>query len=278
MGIDWFPCRVEPGIPREEIDRLVQLEARMFLAVGGNLCSDLQRLVKFTETQRVEIDRAYSVAGRLKDRLLFKWTSHRVYVITYEELFPLEWRLDAYRTIPPWELPGQVETWQAHRVQVAQGGHRAYLLQLQMYLRSNAFSDYFRDTLIGAAERARAATSNWGRQPDFCALRDRILASPCPEVLPPPVWEELRFHSLTHLPAKDEQLQQLRGTQDHLAELAKTWNAVVQRGNRHVELPPPVPDLEEWIACCLADGWYARFLAWLEPWVRGGYGLYRDNE
>jgi hypothetical protein len=63
-----------------------------------------------------------------------------------------------------------------------------------------------------------------------------------------------------------------------VAELAKTWNATVQRGNRRVDLPPSFPDLEDWITKRLSDDWYTRFLGWLDPWLRGGYGLYRDNE
>jgi hypothetical protein len=278
MGIVWFPCRVEPGIGREEIDRLVRIEARMFLAAGGRLTSELERLVKFTEPEREEIARAYREAGRLDGRLLFKRTSHHVYAITDEELFPLEWRMDAYRTFPPWELPGQVETWQAYRAQVARGGHRASLLRLLLYLRSNALADYFRGSLIGAAERSLAATSSWARQPEFGAIRDRILTTPCPEVLAPPVWQELADQPLWHAPAADGQFQELRNRYEQVAELAKTWNATVQRGNRRVELPLPFPDLEEWIARRFADDRYARFLTWLEPWVRGGYGLYRDCE
>jgi hypothetical protein len=278
MGIDWFPCRVEPGISREEIDRLVQIEARMFLAADGRLTEELQRLVKFTEHEREEIERAYQEAGRLDGRLLFKHCSHRVYVITYEELFPLEWRLNAYRTILPWELPRQVEAWQAYREQVARGSHRAYLLRLLLYLRSCALAFYFQESLVYAADRSLAATSSWAKQPEFCAVRNRVLNSPCPEILPPPVWRDLADQPLRRPPDQDEQFQELSYAYDRVAELAKTWNATVQRGNRRVDLPPSFPDLEDWITKRLSDDWYTRFLGWLDPWLRGGYGLYRDNE
>ncbi|MGL6097391.1 MAG: hypothetical protein ACRC7O_16520, partial [Fimbriiglobus sp.] len=56
------------------------------------------------------------------------------------------------------------------------------------------------------------------------------------------------------------------------------WNHAVQRGNFKLRRPRRPPAFEDWIAARLNDGWFASFLAWVEPWKRGEYGLYRDCE
>jgi hypothetical protein len=104
MGVDWIPCRVEAGFTREEMNELVRREAAHFRMHGFSIATTLDPRIRFSEAERAEIRRAYLELGPLHQRLLFKYASRRISVITTEELFPVEWRIDAERTILPWDL------------------------------------------------------------------------------------------------------------------------------------------------------------------------------
>lgn len=61
-----------------------------------------------------------------------------------------------------------------------------------------------------------------------------------------------------------------------MAEL-KTKKAV-KRGNYQIRRVEAVPSIETWIHTQLNDARFASFMDRVEPWVDGGYGLYRDCE
>jgi hypothetical protein len=184
-------------------------------------------------------------------------------------LFPIEWRLDAERTILPWELSGQLADWQSYREEVQQGKHRPFLQQLYIYTCLHELATVDLANFISVVHRSLTATGSWSKRPELAACRDEILASDILTLPPPPQWPAGGGESD---PTTVE-----RGIAK-VESLVSAWNHAVQRGNFKLRLPRRPLPFEEWVVSRLNDGWYSSFLAWLEPWKCNGFGLYRDCE
>jgi hypothetical protein len=269
MGVDWIPCRVEAGYTREEMHELVQLEAAHFRVSGSSHASTLDSRVRFSEADQAEIRRAYTDRGPLHRRLLFKLDGHRISVIVWEELFPIEWRIDAERTILPWELAEQFSAWQGYRDEVAQGMHQAYLRQLYVYVQIHALVTVEVANLTSVVRSSLTATASWARRTEVGVCRDELLAGDILALPHPPTWPG---------GGAEPDLLVVQRAFERVESAISTWNRAVQRGNKCVRPPKRPPGFDEWVANRLGDGWYSSFLVWVEPWKRGGYGLYRDCE
>jgi hypothetical protein len=233
------------------------------------MASGLDPRIQFSEVERERIRQAYLEPGPLHRRLLFKHESHRVSVISSEVLFPIEWRIDAERTILPWELGDQLAEWQRYREEVEQGRHRPFLQQLYIYACLHEFVTVDLANFIAVVQRSPTATGNWAERPEVVACRDEVLAAPILTLPVPPRWPSGGGES------------DLMATERAFAKVESSvsaWNRAVQRGNVRLRLPRRPLPFEQWIATRLDDGWYSSFLDWVEPWKRGGYGLYRDCE
>lgn len=152
---------------------------------------------------------------------------------------------------------------------VGRGGHRPFLRQLYVYACLHELATVDLANFIHAVQHSLAATGGWAKRPEVAACRDRVLAEPLLAFPPPPRWPEGDGES-------DLSLVERNFVRVESAVLA--WNHAVQRGNVMLRIPRRPPAFEDRIAGRLNDGWYASFLAWVEPWKRGGYGLYRDCE
>jgi hypothetical protein len=269
MGVDWIPCRVEAGYTREEMCELVRLEAAHFRMSGSSSAALLDPRIRFSEVERAEIQRAYTARGPLHRRLLLKLDGHRVSVITQEELFPIEWRIDAERTILPWELAEQFSAWRSYRDEIGRGMHQAYLRQLYIYVQIHALVSVEVYNLTWVARSSLTATGSWARRPEVGACRDELLAGEILALPQPPCWPD---------GGAEPDVRVVQRAFERVESAISAWNRVVQRGNKCVRPPKRPPGFDEWVANRLRDGWYLSFLVWLEPWRRGGYGLYRDCE
>jgi hypothetical protein len=164
MGVDWIPCRVEADCSKEELCELVRREAMHFRASGSSMATLLDPRISFSKAEQERIRQAYLELGPLHRRLLFKRESHLVSVIGSEELFSIEWRHDAERTILPWELCDQLAQWQNYREEVARGKHRPFLQQLYIYARLHELVTVDLANFIPLVQRALTATSSWAQR------------------------------------------------------------------------------------------------------------------
>jgi len=205
----------------------------------------------------------------LRRRALFKRESQRVSVLHSEVLFPIEWRIAAERTILPWELGDRLTEWERYREEVKQGRHRPFLRQLYLYACLHELVTVDLANFIPVVQHSLTATGSWAKRPEVVACRDEVLAEPILTLPPPPRW-----------PAGDA-ASDLSLAERAFAKVESSvvaWNNAVQRGNVRLRLPRRPLAFEQWIAARLTDEWYSSFLAWVEPWKYGGYGLYRDCE
>lgn len=269
MGVDWIPCRVELGCSADALCEHVRREALHFRAGGGSLAATFDSRIHFTDAERERNRQAYLELGPLHAKLLLKRESHRVSVISSEVLFPIEWRLDAERTIPPEELSDQLAMWQSYREAVMRGAHRPFLEQLYIHASVHELVTVDFANLLNVAQRSLTATSGWARTPEVMACRKRVLAESMPTLPSPPNWQ-----------AGDRALEPSLVVQTFAKVESEVlaWNTAVRRGNARLQLPKQPLPFEDWIAALLKDERYDSFLAWVEPWQRGGYGLYRDCE
>lgn len=269
MGTDWIPCRIEPGCSREQLSEHVRREAAHFRIGGGSHTTDIDPRVPYDEAEAAEIRQSYQEFGPLHRHLLLKIASHRIYVITWEELFPIEWRLDSQRTILPWELPDQIEIWQSYRRDVASGMHRPFLRELYVYDHLCSLKSIDVANFVSVVESSRTSNASWAARPEVASFRDEILSAPLVTRPLPPQWP----HGGSCLFE-----EQLKSTYARVDAAVTRWNEVVQRGNKRAHRPKSPLEFEAWIAYRLKEEWFGSFLDWAKPWVDGGYGLYRNNE
>ena len=224
----------------------------------------------YTEAERESARNAYLAAGGpLYQRLLFKSESHRISVIGSNELFPIEWRLDAERTILPWELKSQLAIWEGYRREVSEGRHRPFLEQLYIYDRLWELVEIDLSNFIGLVESSETSTGSWATRPEVVDCRAAIMARPMITLPPQPRWPN--GESESDISVVEDSVARLRA-------VVSAWNDVVQRGNKRGRLPKQPLAFDDWVASSLRNEWYFSFLDWVKPWVEGGYGLYRDCE
>lgn len=253
MGVDWIPCRVEADCPKDELCELVRREAMHFRTTGWSWATSLDPRISFSDPEREHIRQAYLELGPLHRRLLFKYyASHRVNVISLETLFPVEWRLDAERTILPWELDEQLARWQGYREDVAEGNHRPFLEQLYVFVQFHDFVTVDLYNFLTLVQHSLTATGGWAQTPEVVACRSAILAEPILTLPPPPRWPD------GDGPADLSAVDRAFATID---SAVRAWNDVVRRGNYRSRPPERPPGFEQWVAGRLADEWYPAFLA-----------------
>jgi hypothetical protein len=269
MGVDWIPCRVETGCSNEELCEIVRREAIHFRTGGFSMASGLDPRIQFLEAEREAIRQSYLELGPLHRRLLFKRDSHRVSVISSEVLFPIEWRVDAERSILPWELSDLLAKWQSYREEVRLGGHRPFLQQLYIYASLHDLVTIDLANLLSVVPHSLTVAGSWANRPEVVACRDAILAAPLLTLPLPPQWPT--GGGDTDLTAVERGFAKVESS-------VSAWNNAARRGNVRLRLPRRPLPFEEWIAARLNDGWFSSFLTWAEPWKCGGYGLYRDCE
>lgn len=122
---------------------------------------------------------------------------------------------------------------------------------------------------IPLVQRSLTATGSWTKRPEVVACRNEILAEPLLILPPPPHWPEGDGES-------DLSLVERAFTK--VESSVREWNRAVPRGNVRLGLPNRPLEFDQCIAARLKNEWYSSFLEWVEPWRRGGNGLYRDCE
>ncbi len=175
MGVDWIPYRVEAGCSREELRELVRLEAAHFRLSEFSSATQLDPRLRLSEAEEGEVRRAYAESGPLNRQLLFKCESHRTSVVTQKDIFPVEWRTDAERTILPWELAGQLSAWQDYLDEIKQGGHRAYLRQLYVYQHLQDLKTVEVENLVSVAKKSLTASGIWALRPEVGVCGNKVL-------------------------------------------------------------------------------------------------------
>ncbi|GAA4442277.1 hypothetical protein [Bremerella cremea] len=276
MGVDWIACRVEPDIDDATIREAVEREHRRFLADPGWVNFDLWPLLgRDPRDEWASSDTPPIGDGwRLVDSLLLKQIARRIYDVTGCEILPLPWRLDAYRTILPDELPQRLQTWLQFLNAAASGEYRGLLEATYFYLQAIEYCQQLH-TAKQVLRESQEVTSSWATTREVQQLREQILAM-ADLPLPKPPGDDLGMPREADL---DQRWQSLHEAQTSFRAAGLAWRKAVTRRRWQFDVLELRPGLSEWIERhtnhpnCLAD-----FEQWVRPLIERGYGLYRDCE
>ncbi|MFF5261869.1 hypothetical protein ACFY4C_23270 [Actinomadura viridis] len=259
MGVDWIRMRPRPGVSRARLAALADAQAAAFAASGHWYEGEFDHLLTepgpgSTElTGQVEMDRG---PGNVR----------RVMLVTLNPALPAEWRLAAYRSHLPDELPGLLDGWRSHLDRVRDGAHRPYLRAWYRYATSRRLAQEWSE-LRARALAARDRTNAWATRPELVEVRERILAVPVPVVSPVPHWGA-DPPSPPDPPAPDPPG---RGA---AVALARAWNHRVPRGQRVYVTRPP--GFGAYLDEALGSPDLADVLDWMDRARVEGYGLFLD--
>ena len=273
MGVDWYPCRLDKGVKQKELEDAIRLGHRCFLL--HQKLPEFLPYINWSEAERDQIDQDVDSTVWPTDLLLVKLDSHRVTVIGNNLIFPAEWRIDAFRTIAPWELAELVARWKQHDAEVQNGKHRAYLFEWFLYESTLRLARGYGE-LIALATSTESEDSRWTNNPNLIEVREQIKSLAIPDLVDAPIWEDWKDRSDESPRVKsDARNLELLAKFEQLEDLNGRWN----RFGRH-RMQPLSSYLDfDWSSADYSktsQDWLQEFFGWVDPLVKQGYGLYRD--
>ena len=273
MGVDWYPCRLDEGVDRKSLEDAIHLSHRCFLLHQDRV--ELLPYINPSDQERDQIDRETKSSDWPTDLLLVKLNSHRVTVISNNRIFPAEWRVDALRTIAPWELPDLVARWKKHSAEIQNGMHRAYLYEWFLYESMVELKTGYEE-LIALAISTESEDAKWTKNANLAKVREEIKALSVPDLLKPPIWEDWKQRSSEKPETEnDSRHHDLLAQLDSLEEINGRWN---QFGRKRMQLLNSYLNFD-WTSADYSTNsqdWLQEFFGWVDPLVKQGYGLYRD--
>ncbi len=281
MGIDWLRMRPRQGIARADVMALIEIQAASFQAllqfweVSPRAFFDAEASA---QAERLYRDQYRASSRALEQALEFGEDTQafsvgwRVYPITRNPLFPPEWRLRAYRTYLPDELPEQLAQWKRYIGALEQGKYRGYLFALYLYEASLELYEQWA-ALAESANAARQKTTAWATKPAFLAACEQIERLEPPTLHPAPLWSTWQDASASYPPEYEGRYHQYQQQLEAIGRARQNWNAHV-RGNWKLGRLRPV-SFEQFLARA-NDSWLTDFFAWADHCCAEQMGLFLD--
>ncbi|KAB2863021.1 MAG: hypothetical protein F9K46_06325 [Anaerolineae bacterium] len=260
-----------------EVKRLMHEQAYA-LRQSGQLGSWLNQLFNpdYPETQ-LERDAAWERFGNISLQLeellefepYYDNASNTIWpLVGSYDIFPPEWRLNAYRSFAPDEIEPQLTQWISYLEEVRQGQHRAYLLRWFIFVSGETLVEYW-EYLQAGLKSVLERDNVWVRRLKESGLSERILAAPKPRNHPAPIWAEWQDSASTR--AENDQLfSAFQKEQADFMKLFKEWNYIVPSKKQYRYYPRPFEELLATANAILADN----FVVKMKKCVADGVGLY----
>jgi hypothetical protein len=286
MGIDWFRMRPKQGASRQELLALRDRQAASFYACGFGRIGWMQEYDAPLFASDHPVAQEYRDSKRALMALLDipNWAAeqgfavcYRVYPITSNYLFPIEWAQAAYRTIFPDELPPQLAQWQDHVDRVRAGQYRAYFLQRYLYeISLYLYREWY--YLRQRAEQTHGRTNAWAKRPAFLRTRAEIVMLPPPMLQIAPLWAYWQHQPAAPPGDLEEAYAEQEAYKRLLLHLKRQWDGHVPgTWKRQDYYSAPYKSLEDYrahFADCFA--WTDKFLTWAQRCCDAEMGLYLD--
>lgn len=189
-------------------------------------------------------------------------------------IFPAEWRVAAYRSYLPEEVPVILHQWREYIYSVRNGGYRPYLLNWYLYYTSCQTHDFWFG-LKDVMKDAEGRTNAWAVRLFETDIPDKIRNLPEPPLYSAPTWVDWADDAgvidyETH--ARYVELMEHRKT---LHELRVAWNRYVPSKKKLPTSYPPYADRSfEGYLGQANDSSLDQLFAWLEQCVVDGVGLF----
>lgn len=275
MGVDWYPCKLEADVDRNLFEVAAELNHRCFLFHQTR--PEWYPYINWSAQERDRLQEESKNSAAVDDFLLFKMNSHRVTVIGNCVVFPAEWRIDAFRTIPPWELPQTIEKWKNHFHEVQSGKHRNYLYEWFLYESTLELRNGYLQLieLVNDLENEDAAPKKNEQLAKVCR---GIKSLAIPSLLPHPLWPDWESKA-DQLPRfqTDPRYLNLSSQYETLEEYNAQWNQYVRVRKRMQPLSGFTQfDWVKYEEAMVSIHWPIEFFEWVEPCLSKGFGLYRD--
>jgi hypothetical protein len=202
----------------------------------------------------------------------------RVYVISHNPVFPIEWRDEAYRVILPAEFPGFLSKWREYIDEVHAGQWQQYLHELYLYDRLTDEHQYQEfENLVNFATESSTRANAWCHKEGLSPIRDSILRFN--------VFEQLKaLREATTWPRFSDAMRTGAVTTEHLRKEArylelrqsgtvqiKEWSRLVPQKWK-VQFPAKL-SFDDFLGHAESD-WVKGFFAWCEWLLDGEYGLF----
>lgn len=202
--------------------------------------------------------------------------SCRVYPISYNPLFPCEWRLSDQRTILPDELPAYHEKWRSHIQAIRQGDYQAYLFEWYLYVESRKAQQFWHDFRGRIADLAKRENA-WAKRMRDTDIPQRIMELPQPPAYPAPRWADWAHNPEQPNYHRDARYRALTQANQSMKTLKGAWNSRVAQNAKFVQYKQE-QSFEEFLNES-EDGeepWIDQFLRWVAQSIQENFGLYYD--
>ena len=282
MGVDWFVFRPKSEYSAEQIQQIIDKQANSLLEYGGGLYDELSAtLPSKTPSEKDNALQAYIAASQeLRNYIDFITEKisddflccQRVSVISVNHIFPIEWRISAFRTILPNQLPAQLEQWRSYINAVNQGHYRAFLLDLFLYLACHQVLNLWEEMQY-LAKKTLEKTNKFTQKSEFIKTRQQILNFPSLPTFQAPHWAEVDFQNQSVTVESDPRYKQMMTYQNDIEALRRDWKYNVPSSWRPMRFSPYTFErfLEYGYLERLQD-----FFTWLDKCCQYDFGLYLD--
>jgi hypothetical protein len=273
MGDDWCRMRLKPTADPQVLLGLIESQAHAFQEYGQGLVPDLapftpdhdeRALRRYAETveaidEQVVIDEGASPGCMSMS------------IIGRNPIFPYLWRIEAYRTFLPEQVPAALKKWKIYIEAVRAGQYTAYLLDWHLYAQSRRAFDFWSE-LHHTAQQLLAG-ENWTSYLKSDEVPRLVLQFPSFSTYPPPVFDDTKGTQTVDWQHDDRYLE-LLATYKRLHELRHAWNHNAKRqdlkfqrgdypfwtGEEHFDqfigeaYHHQIDDLFDWLQSCIDDG------------------------
>lgn len=276
MGVDYYQFKLKKNIEKQYLKELIQQQHESY----KNYQSDPYK----TGYYKTKVDKQEYIptCQKIKKCLHFQKieyegkdyiNSYRTYAITRNQTIPLEWQIEARRTILPEELPDYVQKWRVFLQSAKEGAYEAYFYDLYLYI--EFYEEYFGllNTLQQLKENIKKSyeiPNNWAQKEKFIIGRKAIekeLFEPIPYITKYPKFSDYTIdQKVTSTTLKN--YQDFQKTWENLQNLLWQWNPISRWKIRR----SPTPEIQDYQIGSNKEN----FFKWCEKAIEQNNGLYLD--
>jgi len=294
VGDDWCRMRVKSGVSQNEVQAIIEEAAFAYRAYHFRRCEEdddiyygngLINPYVHSDSMTISRDEALTKYRDMLDVLNQlvnveetangRWICHRMSAIGRNDIFPYEWRIEAYRSYLPYEVPSAVDKWRNYILSIQNGGYVDFLLDWFLYRESyRAF--HFWQVLQETTLNILSDTDNHKLVKSFDTL-EFILTLEQPIQYSAPGFN-VNNHSSTVGWQTDERYLKLKFTFEQLHDIRHKWNQNIKKKRyKHHRSGYPFHDNELDFGQYLQSAqssFVASLFHWLQNCVDDGVGLY----
>lgn len=282
MGTDWVKAKVNKKDDISTIKTWIQRQARNF---PRNALQEAERQLLFSTSHKMEEQTSDSMkiyceaSQQLTTFLTFPNSSDkqpyvRIAVITSNQLLPIEWKLEAYRTILPEELPVLLHTWKTYLHDIRKGAFQNYIHELFLY---HDMLECRRSVEMLKSHISTSFTLDnaWAKKKIFLQIRDNIIQQGIPALSPYPLPAfDKRTHAKAVTTVTLQTYHRYREKKYLINEYIRQWNRCVASKWKIPHLPDVT--IEECKNHFINNTCLLKFFEWCEILIEEKYGLYLD--